>query len=93
MSTQDISLETPSLFDAPPPATTTYAKDFVKWCCSFGAGFHNSPDVANLRYWAKKMKVKIKEREEPAVIEAAHGLFLKRIEQQTRKSEKSEAVN
>ena len=87
MSTPGISPERPSLFDPPPPATTTYAKDFVKWCCSFGAEFHNSPDITNLRYWAKKMKVKIREREEPVVLEAAQGLFLKRIEQQTRKSE------
>ena len=90
MSTQDISKETPSLFDAPPPAATLYAKDFVKWCCSFGADFHNSPDITNLRYWANKTKVRIKEREERTVLEVAQVLFLKRIEQRTRKSE---AVN
>jgi hypothetical protein len=87
MSTQEGFESTPSLFDPPPPVTVTVAKDFVKWCCSFGHGFHNSPDIANLRYWARKSKLKIKEREEAAVLEVARTLFLKRIEHLTRKSE------
>lgn len=85
MSTQ----ETPSLFDAPPPVTVSHAKDFVRWCCSLGGDFRNSPDIANLRYWAQKTEVKFKDGEEAAVLEAARALFLKRIEQLTRKSAES----
>lgn len=83
MSTQEM----PSLFDAPPPVTVSHAKDFVRWCCSMGADFRNSPDITNLRYWAQKNKVKIKDREEAIVLETARQLYLKRIEQLTRKSE------
>ena len=82
-----LSQDTPSLFDPPPPATVSHAKDFVRWCCSFGTNFRNSPDVANLRYWARTHKVRIKEDEEPEVLEAARKAFLKRIEQLTRKSQ------
>jgi len=84
---RELSQDTPTLFDPPPPITVTHAKDFVRWCCSFGNSFRNSPDVANLRYWAKKNKVTIKEREESEILEAARAAFLKRIEQLTRKSE------
>jgi hypothetical protein len=67
-----------------------HAKDFVKWCCSFGTEFRNSPDVSNLRYWAQKMKVKIKDREEDEILETSRSLFLKRIEQAIRKAERME---
>lgn len=87
MSTQEITPSLPSLFDPPPPVTTTYARDFVKWCFSFGDHFRNSPDITNLRYWAQKSKLKIQNLEEPAVLDAARTLFLKRIEQRTRKLE------
>jgi len=85
----------PSLFDAPPPPAYLYAKDFVRWCCSFGAGFRNSPDVANLRYWLRKNEIKIKEREELEILDTARPLFSKRIEQSVRKSEQErpEATN
>ena len=79
--------DTPTLFDAPPPATVTQAKDFVRWCCSFGTDFRNSPDIGNLRYWAQKNKVKIKDRDEAEILQAARVAFLKRIEQQMRKAE------
>lgn len=79
--------DTPTLFDAPPPPAVSQAKDFVRWCCSFGNSFRNSPDIANLRYWAHKSKVKIKEHEEQEILQAARAQFLKRIEQLTRKSE------
>ena len=84
---RELSQDTPSLFDPPPPATHSCAKDFVRWCCSFGADFRNSPDVANLRYWAHKHKVQIKEHEEAEILEAARNAFLKRIEQLMRKSQ------
>src|SRR5262249_8100648 len=79
--------DTPTLFDAPPPPAVSQAKDFVRWCCSFGTNFRNSPDIANLRYWARKNKVKIKERDEVEILQAARGVFLKRIEQLMRKAE------
>lgn len=87
--------QTPSLFDPPPPeapageekGNDNVAKDFVRWCCSVGSDFRNSPDITNLRYWAAKTKLKIKEREEAAILDAARPLFLKRIEQSIRKSD------
>jgi hypothetical protein len=90
---RELSQDTPGLFDAPPPVSVSHAKDFVRWCCSFGMNFRNSPDVGNLRYWARKNKVKIRERDEAEILEAARAAFLKRIEQLMRKSQKSEALN
>ena len=79
--------DTPTLFDAPPPPTVSQAKDFVRWCCSFGTNFRNSPDITNLRYWARKNKVKVKDRDEAEILQAARAVFLKRIEQLMRKAE------
>ena len=31
---------------------------------SFGNGFRNSPDITNLRYWAQKNQITIKDRNE-----------------------------
>jgi hypothetical protein len=84
---RELSQDTPTLFDAPPPPAISHAKDFVRWCCSFGNDFRNSPDIANLRYWAHINKVKIKERDETEILQAARIAFLKRIEQLMRKSE------
>jgi hypothetical protein len=81
----------PSLFDAPPPASYLHAKDFVRWCCSFGAEFRNSPDVTNLRYWAQKNKIRLGEHDEAEVLDTARSLFLKRVEQATRKAEREKA--
>ena len=102
MSTRDLPQQTPLVFDTPPPVarspesprelkdekgTDRLAKDFVRWCCSFGAEFRNSPDITNLRYWIRKNKLKIKERQEAELLESARPLFSKRIEQLMRKSE------
>ena len=102
MSTRDLPQQTPLVFDIPPPVarspesprelkdekgTDRLAKDFVRWCCSFGAEFRNSPDITNLRYWIRKNKLKIKERQEAELLESARLLFSKRIEQLMRKSE------
>jgi hypothetical protein len=84
---RELSQDTPTLFDAPPPPAVSQAKEFVRWCCSFGNDFRNSPDIANLRYWARMKKVKIKERDEAEILHAARVAFLKRIEQLMRKSE------
>lgn len=103
MSTRDLSHGTPSLFDVLPPAavpeivetakeekgTDQLARDFVRWCFSFGAAFRNSPDVNNLRYWAQKTKLKMKNGEEPEILAMARPLFFKRIEQITRKADTS----
>ena len=89
---RELSQDTPTLFDAPPPANICQAKDFVRWCCSFGPDFRNSPDVANLRYWAKKNKVKILQSDEVEILEAARLAFLKRIEQFMCKSEQSRSI-
>ena len=93
---RDLSEVSPLLFDAPPLQSYLHAKDFVRWCCSFGPDFRNSPDLTNLRYWAQKNRVHIEERELPDVLETARPLFLKRIEQALRKtarSGKTEAPN
>jgi hypothetical protein len=82
----------PSLFDAPPPAAYLHAKEFVRWCCSFGADFRNSPDIANLRYWAQKTKTEIGHRDEAEILETARSMFLKRVEQAVRKAERAEKV-
>jgi hypothetical protein len=83
----ELSQDTPTLFDPPPPASVSHAKEFVRWCCSFGKDFRNSPDIANLRYWARVHKVNIKDRDEAEILQAARIAFLKRIEQLMRKSE------
>ena len=84
---RELSQDTPTLFDPPPPASVSQAKEFVRWCFSFGNDFRNSPDIGNLRYWARMKKVKIKERDEAEVLQAARIGFLKRIEQLMRKSD------
>ena len=89
---REFTQEAPSLFDAPPPASYVYAKDFVRWCCSFGPDFRNSPDVTNLRYWARKNFVEIKDHDEAEILDAASSMFLKRVEQTVRKAERAEKV-
>jgi len=91
---RDLSQEAPSLFDAPPSPSYLHAKEFVRWCCSFGTEFRNSPDITNLRYWAQKNKLKIKDREESDILNAARAAYLKKVEQSVRKAEpKTEAPN
>jgi hypothetical protein len=89
---RDLSVDSPSLFDAPPPTSYLHAKEFVRWCCSFGSSFRNSPDVTNLRFWALKNKIKISNGEEGEVLETARTIYLKRIEQSVRKSERAAAL-
>ena len=84
---RELSQDTPTLFDPPPPPAVSQAKEFVRWCCSFGKDFRNSPDVTNFRYWARVKKLKIKDRDEAEILQAARIAFLKRIEQLMRKSE------
>ena len=63
------------------------AKEFVRWCCSFGDDFRNSPDLTNLRFWLQKNKLKLKDRDEQEILGAARPAILKQIEQLIRKSE------
>ena len=95
-------LSIPSLFDSQPavapPAVAEgpareerrydqLAKDFIRWCFSFGSDFRNSPDVINLRVWCQKTKLKVRDVEEGELIAEARRLYIKRIEQMTKKSE------
>ena len=95
-------LSIPSLFDSPaagaPPAAAEVpvrevsrydelSKDFIRWCFGFGADFRNSPDVINLRVWCQKAKLKVRDVEEGELIAEARRLYIKRIEQMTKKSE------
>jgi len=95
-------LSLPSLFDSTPavlPAVAEptapreerrheqLAKDFIRWCFSFGSDFRNSPDVINLRVWCQKTKLKVRDVEEGELIAEARRLYIKRIEQMTKKSE------
>jgi hypothetical protein len=65
------------------------AREFVKWCCGFGADFRNSPDLANLRFWCQKTKIKLKDVEQDAVLAEARRLFAKKVELITRKVDAS----
>lgn len=85
----------PALSAPPPPkddkrplqGTEQLAGEFVRWCCSFGADFRNSPDITNLRFWTQKTKLKLKEKEELAILDAACPEFAKQIEHLMRQSE------
>jgi hypothetical protein len=63
------------------------ARDFVRWCCSFGADFRNSPDITNLRFWTRKNKIKIAVGDESEILEHARALFLRRLEQLAKKED------
>ena len=95
-------LSLPSLFDNPPavvpPAVAEtparevrrceqIAKDFIRWCFSFGPNYRNSPDVINLRTFCQTTKMKVRDTEEREVLVEARRLYLKRIEQMTKKTE------
>jgi hypothetical protein len=89
---RDLFSETLPVLDAPPPPRDEkrpekLSREFVRWCCSFGADFRNSPDINNLRFWLQKTKLKLKEKEESEILDSARPAFLKQIEQQIRKTE------
>jgi hypothetical protein len=63
------------------------AREFVKWCCGFGADFRNSPDRTNFSFWSAKTKLKLKDSEHQEVLSEAQRLFAKKIEQITRKAD------
>jgi hypothetical protein len=92
-------LETPSLFtpelmtgsepiaivDSADAPALDYARDFVRWCCSFGNDFRNSPDITNLRVWMQKRNISPTPSSEEEVLVEARRLFLKKVEQAVRK--------
>jgi hypothetical protein len=96
-----ISLENPSLFTpellngsesihvaAPDEKPTdVLAREFVRWCWSFGGEFHNSPDITNLRFWFRKGMLDPSASEEEEILVEARRLFLKKVEQAVRKAD------
>jgi hypothetical protein len=97
-----LRVETPSLFppellepqesqatpaETPEESSESLARDFVRWCWSFGSDFHNSPDITNLRFWARKEKYRIAPSGEEEVLAEARRLYLKKVEQAVRKAD------
>ena len=94
-------LETPSLFtpeflngsesleivEGPQKSSDIHARDFVRWCFSFGTDFHNSPDITNLRFWLHKGQLDPTAIEEEEILVEARRLFLKKVEQAVRKAD------
>ena len=94
-------LETPSLFTpelldgsesldvvaTPEKSTDAIAREFVRWCWSFGTEFRNSPDITNLRSWLRNEKLDPSAAEEVEILLEARRLFLKRVEQAVRKAD------
>jgi hypothetical protein len=93
--------ETPSLFtpelldgneaihvtESTETATDVMARDFIRWCWSFGTDFHNSPDITNLRSWLKKESLSPSPSEEQEILVEARRLYLKKVEQAVRKAD------
>ena len=66
--------------DAPRPSSSSkLARSFVRWCCSFGEEFRNSPDEGNLRAWAGQEGFRYKSDQEKQILTSARELYLKRI--------------
>ena len=89
---RDLIVEPLPTPDAPPllreeKRPEKLSREFVRWCCSFGTDFRNSPDINNLRFWLQKAKLQLSEKEESELLDAARPAFLKQIEQQVRKTE------
>lgn len=98
----ETSLETPSLFapelltggevvetvaETTDSSSVAAARDFVRWCCSFGTEFRNSPDITNLRVWMRKCSMSASSSEEEEILMEARRLFLKKVEQAVRKAD------
>jgi DNA primase large subunit len=83
-------LSTPELFSPENLASETpvgnHAREFVRWCCSLGDNFRNSPDGTNLQSWMKKGKIKVSRAEEAEILSEARKLFMKKVEQHVRRA-------
>jgi hypothetical protein len=83
-------IQTPDLF-APENVIAespigTQAREFVRWCCSHGDTFRNSPDNTNLQSWLKKEKLKFSKAEEADILSEARRMFMKKLEQHVRRA-------
>ena len=63
------------------------ARDFIRWCWSFGSDFHNSPDITNLRSWLRKGSLTASPSDEDEILVEARRLYLKKVEQAVRKAD------
>src|SRR5262245_39908447 len=63
------------------------AKDFVRWCFSFGEEFRNSPEIINLRGWAQRAQVKLQDIDEDDVLTESRKLYLKRVDQMMKRAD------
>jgi hypothetical protein len=63
------------------------AREFVRWCWSFGSDFRNSPDITNLRFWQQKTGASWPRQEDDEVLAEARRLFMKKLEQAVRKAD------
>ena len=96
-STDAPNLFTPELFDGTESldivvagaekSPEILARNFVRWCWSFGNDFHNSPDITNLRSWLRKEQISPSSSEEDEILVEARRLYLKRVEQAVRKAD------
>jgi len=80
-----LELFTPEVIASETP-TGSIAVEFVRWCCSHGDNFRNSPDATNLQYWLRKTEIKLAKADEGDVLAESRHLLMKRIEQHVRKS-------
>jgi len=94
VSTSD--LLTPDLFTAAEAAaeespSQAIARDFVRWCWSFGGDFRNSPDINNLRFWLKKSSMSPSPNEEGEILVGAREMFMNKVRLSVRKAEAARA--
>ena len=82
---QSLELFTPEVIASETPAGTI-AVEFVRWCCSHGDNFRNSPDATNLQFWLRKTEIQLAKSDEGIVLAESRHLLMKRIEQHVRKS-------
>ena len=91
-ATENILLPDDSQIPRDPPRREKVARDFVKWCFSLGADFHNSPDIINLQFWLHMTKRCMKEPEQAELLDQARELHLKRVEQRIKTAAASVAT-
>jgi len=80
-----LELFTPEVIASETPAGSI-AVEFVRWCCSHGDDFRNSPDATNLQFWLSKTNTRLSKVDEGYVLTESRHLLMKRIEQHVRKS-------
>ena len=83
----DLVEPSPKVDASRPTTSSQLARNFVRWCCSFGGEFRNSPDDGNLRFWAGNAGVRYKPTQETQILKSARELYLKRIVRSMSKSQ------